>query len=354
MFSQKRKGMVYIHQSSCISHLPTFTEVNLEDLIPSVNNQLAAIEPKYHSIPPGQLRRMGRALRMGVGTSMQLLEKNTVNGILIATANGGIEDSITFLNQIIDYQEGRLTPTNFVQSTFNAIAGLSGMITKNHGYNATHVHRGLAFENALLDTIMLLRENPGHTYLVGGVDEISVRNYRMEALAGWYKKEELSNLDLYTSNTPGTMPGEGAAMFIANSSADNATAKLRDIQMLQSSNVHLVQHRLKLFLQKNAAEGNIDLFLSGESGDSRFQKFYTTCEQAVGADTSIARFKHAFGEFQTVSALAFWLSVYALNTQHLSEHFFKRTGSRKQIERILIYNNYQGVQHSFMLLEKLR
>jgi hypothetical protein len=344
--------MVYIHQSSCISHLPTFTEVNLEDLIPSVNNQLAAIEPKYHSIPPGQLRRMGRALRIGVGTSMQLLEKNTVNGILIATANGGIEDSITFLNQIIDYQEGRLTPTNFVQSTFNAIAGLSGMITKNHGYNATHVHRGLAFENALLDTIMLLRENPGHTYLVGGVDEISVRNYRMEALAGWYKKEELSSLDLYTANTPGTLPGEGAAMFIAGSLADNSLAKLQDIKTLHTTDLDLVQQQLKLFLQRNNAETSIDLFLSGESGDSRFQKFYKACELTVQKDASIARFKHAFGEFQTVSALAFWLSVHTLNTQYLPEHFYKRKGPIEKIERILIYNNYQGVQHSFLLLAK--
>ena len=49
--------------------------------------------------------------------------------MLIGTANGGIEDSIMFLNQIHDYEEGRLTPTSFVQSTYNAIAGMMGMIT---------------------------------------------------------------------------------------------------------------------------------------------------------------------------------------------------------------------------------
>lgn len=276
--------MIYIHQSSCISHQPTFTDIQLQELMPSAQNQLAAIEPKYTAIPPGQLRRMGRALRMGVGTSMQLLEKNVVDGILIATANGGIEDSITFLNQIIDFQEGRLTPTNFVQSTFNAIAGLTGMITHNHGYNATHVHRGLAFENALLDTTMLLLENPQHVYLVGGVDEISVRNYRMEALAGWYKKEELSNEDLYTSHTPGTLPGEGAAMFIVSNSEHQALARLKDLQMLHTTDVQLVQQQLLLFLEKNGVERSIDLFLTGENGDSRFQKFYDACEQLTDAD----------------------------------------------------------------------
>ena len=86
---------------------------------------------------------------MGVGTGMKLLLTNKVDGILIGTANGGIEDSIVFLNQIHDFEEGRLTPTNFVQSTYNAIAGMIGMITANKGYNATHVHRGQAFENVV-------------------------------------------------------------------------------------------------------------------------------------------------------------------------------------------------------------
>ena len=84
--------MFYIHQSSCISHQPTFNDVDLEDLKPSENNLIHAIEPKYENVPLGQLRRMGRALRMGVGTCMKLLGTHKVNGLLIGTANGGIED----------------------------------------------------------------------------------------------------------------------------------------------------------------------------------------------------------------------------------------------------------------------
>ena len=68
-----------------------------------------------------------------------------------------MEDCIKFLNQIIDYEEGLLTPGNFVQSTPNAIAAQLGLMTANKGYNITHVHRGLSFENALLDTILMLR-----------------------------------------------------------------------------------------------------------------------------------------------------------------------------------------------------
>lgn len=341
--------MLYIHQSSCISHQPTFTDVDLQNLYPSVNNQLAALEPKYTNIPLGQLRRMGRALRMGVGTGMALLEKNKVHGIVIGTSNGGIEDSITFLNQIIDYEEGRLTPTHFVQSTFNAIAGLLGMITHNTGYNATHVHRGLAFENVLLDAVMLLRENPTHTYLIGGVDEISVRNYRMESMAGWYKKEPVSNAHLYISETEGALPGEGAAMFLVNNNAQGATAKLVDLKLLHTADENLVAEQFAAFI----CEKEIDVFLSGENGDSRFKKYYTRCEQVVNKEAAIVRFKHFTGEFQTVSALGLWFGCWLLQNENLPEHCIKRNSTKSSRHRIALYNNYQGVQHSFMLVEKV-
>jgi hypothetical protein len=342
--------MFYIHQSSCISHQPTFNDVDLEDSKPSENNLIHAIEPKYENVPLGQLRRMGRALRMGVGACMKLLATNNVNGLLIGTANGGIEDSIMFLNQIHDYEEGRLTPTAFVQSTYNAIAGMVGMITVNHGYNATHVQRGHAFENVALDAAMLLKENPDNSYLIGGVDEISVKNHRLVSLAGWYRHDTVSNVDLYKGNATGTLPGEGAAMFIVNNKSEGAKAKLTSLKMVNSFDENLVKEQLNLFLKENP--GKIDLFLQGENGDNRLLKYYSACESLMSEKTTVARFKHAFGEFQTVTALAVWLATYVLQTQKLPQHFIKKK-SATEFNRILIYNNYQGVQHSFMLVERV-
>ena len=115
--------MLYIHQHTCISPQQAFNDVNIETLKESAENKLKAIEPVYEGIPPGILRRMGKAVRMGVGAAVPLLKTNTaIDGIIIGTANGGMEDCIKFLNQIIDYDEGLLTPGNFVQSTPNAIA----------------------------------------------------------------------------------------------------------------------------------------------------------------------------------------------------------------------------------------
>lgn len=114
-----------------------------------------------------------------------------------------------------------------------------------------------------------------------------------------------------------------------------------------------MEEQLKIFLKENLAEGEtIDLFLHGENGDSRLLKYYEAAENCVSASTTVARFKHAFGEFQTVPALALWLTTHVLQTQKLPEHFIKRN-SDSSFNRILIYNNYQGAQHGFMLVEKV-
>ncbi len=98
-------------------------------------------------------------------------------------------------------------PANFVQSTSNAAAAQIALVTKNHNYNITHVHRGLAFENALMDAVMLLKENPDAGYLLGCTDEISAYNYNIDRLAGWFRDEPVLNTELVQIMKPkGPLP----------------------------------------------------------------------------------------------------------------------------------------------------
>ena len=355
---------MYIHKSICISPQHTFSQINLEAIVSSIDNKLIVIEPKYENIPLNILRRMGKAVRMGVGAALPLIKDHPeLNGIIIGTANGGMEDCIKFLYQVIRYDEGKLTPTNFVQSTNNAIASQIGLSTRNNGYNITHVHRGLAFENALLDAMMLLAENPNSTYLLGSVDEISSYNYNLENLGGWYKKEIISNSDLYKNNTTGSIAGEHAAMFIVNNTQNDSSAKVKAIKTLHTGKTEEVTEQLQLFLQRNLSanpEGvnqPVDLFLTGENGDSRHNHFYHSCEELFNNHTSACRFKHLSGEHPTVVSFALWLSCFILSTQHVPRHILKNDYNKKPINpngvnTILIYNNSKGLQHSFILLEK--
>ncbi len=342
---------MYIHRTVCISPQHTYPDVDLEQVVASNENKLLVIEPKYENIPLNILRRMGKAVRLGVGAANILLkDQPMVDGIIIGTANGGMEDCIKFLNQIIDYNEGTLTPTNFVQSTTNAVAAQIALATANKGYNITHIHRGLAFENALLDAMMLVKENPDNTYLVSGLDEISGYNFNLERLSGLYKNEITSNLHLFESTTEGTIAGEGVAMFMVNDKKENAVAKVKALKFFHATDTDEVDERLKDFIKNNvASDEQIDLFLTGENGDSRTQHFYDHCETIV-KDIAVARFKQLTGEYATVSAFALWLCCYMITMQRVPHTILKSSLQSKQINTILIYNNFKGVQHSFILV----
>lgn len=346
--------MLYIHQAYCISPQKTFQQTDLETLHEPQEKRLLAIEPAYENIPPGILRRMGRAVRMGVGASLPAF-KNTseLNGIIIGTGKGGMEDCIKFLNQIVQYEEGLLAPGNFVQSTSNAVAAQVGMLSENKSYNTTHVHRGHAFENALLDAVMQLNGFAGKNYLLGGVDEISDFNYNIETLAGAYKKESVSNKQLYQTNSPGSIAGEGAAMFLVNDQKHNAIAKLEAVQIFHSEDESHVVNMFRRFMAASPQNGQpVGLFLSGENGDNRTLKFYAACEKQLNEHTPVARFKHLCGEYSTASSFALWLACRVFQGQKIPGHMFKYPVDVPAAETILLYNNYKGLQHSFMLIRK--
>jgi hypothetical protein len=356
--------MLYIHQYSCISPQHTFGSVDLDTLVPSTNNRLKALEPAYAGIPPGMLRRMGKCVKITLGAAMPLVSgQNPVDGIIIGSGNGGLEDSIRFLDQIVQYEEGMLTPANFVQSTANAMAAQISLLTHNHAYNTTHVHRGLAFENALLDAWMLAEEHPLAQWLVGGVDEISDYHLNIETLNGTFKADPCDNGELYASVSKGSLAGEGAAMFrVGGTAAPNGSASpngaaadgtgasharrvaaIAQVDLFHSTDPTYVQERLQAFI----GEDMPDLVLIGENGDPAFSKYYDILNAQPAA---LARFKHMSGESPTASAFATWLATHVIQTgASLPAHMIKREGSKTMdFTNVVIYNTYQGRQQGMI------
>lgn len=344
--------MLYIHHTSCISPQKTYGNQGFSFDQKSVDGKLLSIEPDYSGIPPGILRRMGKAVRMGVGAALPLLHQQTVpDGIILGTAIGGMEDCIKFLNQIVQYEEGMLTPGNFVQSTPNAVASQIGLMTKNTGYNITHVHRGLAFEMALLDAIMMSEEHPAAEWLVGGVDEISAYNYNIERLGGWYKNGEASSENLFVSGTPGSIAGEGAAMFRVSGIKENAIAAVKAIETIHTNDPVEILKRWRDFLKTHFSDQLPELIITGDNGDARIDPYYKAVQEASPSTSDILRFKHLSGEFPTASGFALWLalSINSLNTIPASAFVAPR--KKAAYHNAVIYNNYKGDQHSFTLIQ---
>ena len=138
-------------------------------------------------------------------------------------------------------------------------------------------------------------------------------------------------------------------MFVVNANAGSAIAVVKAIHTLHTDNVDLVKQQLQLFLQKNAAT-EIDLLISGENGDNRTLHFYSAAESLLPDDASIVRFKHLCGEFATASTSGLWYACEILQTQQVPAQMFKKKSSKTIYRNILLYNNFKGYQHSFILI----
>lgn len=351
---------MYISFTSCISPQATHTAAFLEGEIAWYEqHQYWAQEPKYKGmIPLNLLRRMSKAVRMSVGAGLPLIEAaGQLDGVIIGSANGSVKNSVDFLEQMITYNEGTLTPTKFVQSTSNSIAGTLALMGKVTGYNNTHVSTGLAFESALLDAWLILQEQPEWRLLVGGVEELSQSNYNIDERRKVYKAAPMPAQDLLKSQTPGTVAGEGAALFVVEGAArEGQLGRILDVdQICYPSSADLTE-KIEQFLSRNAlTAADIDTVFLGRNGDQKTDAIYDEVTNQFFPDQDLLVYKHLVGEYYTVQSVALWMATHWLNGKTLPETCFWRKGTRTAQEKrtILLYNQYEGIQHSFILLQSI-
>ena len=345
---------MYITDLYSISPQKTFDDSLFEGEVETFfGNKYLVIEPSYADlIPKGLLRRMGKAVRIGIGAGMPLIKKhNDIDGIILGTASGGIDECFKFLNQIVEYNEGTLTPTKFVQSTPNSTAGHLALMSKNTGYNNTHVGMGLAFESALLDAFLLFEEGEVSKLLIGNIEETSEQNHNVENFAGYFKAIEIASSDLLNSNTEGSVKGEGAAMFVVSDKKEDAICELIDVHQFTYPSDRNIEKRAKRFLEKNNTSiEDIDSLVLGLSGDSRNDFWYTDLMSSF-PNTTVYSYKNLVGEYTTANAFATWLAANILTGKTIPAAAIYKDRNRTP-KNILIYNNYLGEQHGFILLKK--
>lgn len=125
-------------------------------------------------ISPMEARRMGKLMKASTLTSLRALKEAGVDcpdAIIAATANGMLETTEKFLEDIDANGEELLKPTLFMQSTHNTLSSAIAIRTKCHGYNITYSQGEKSMEWALRDAERLIRTGKAETVLVGYHDE---------------------------------------------------------------------------------------------------------------------------------------------------------------------------------------
>lgn len=260
-------------------------------------------EPDYKLLIPNATlrRRMSRMVRMGVATGLQCIGETAVpvDAILTATGLGCLADTEKFMNTILEHNEELLAPTAFIQSTFNTIGAQIALLTGNHSYNTTYVHRAFSLESALLDAALLLQEGEASSVLVGAVDEMTPALEAILGRLGFWKKAK---------------PGEGAAFFLLSGNpSPECMAELRDMELFSGSfTKEEIDKRMEAFLLRNGA----------------------TDACVVLPD----EYKRYCGEFPTAMSFALWYACIRM----------QEAGSPGSV---LLYNSLLD-NHSFLLIKK--
>ncbi len=349
---------IYIRSAAAISAQKTFGDVPfLTEPVEYQETRLKAIEPDYKDyIDPKLIRRMSHIIKMGVAAARECLNRAQTDmpgAIITGTAYGCLEDTITFLTRMIELEEEMLPPTAFIQSTHNTVAAQIALMLQCHEYNNTFVHKGISFESALLDAIMLLKEGKTDNILVGGTDEMTDASFAILTRLGLYKRWPLSNLALFNTSSNGSIGGEGAAFFLLTDKPNsNNLAELIAIKTFyKPTTIKNTELNINAFLLANSVKiEDIDLVITGRNGNLRNDAVYDALNKLLFAQNAKANYKHLCGEYPTSVSFALWLAANIIKKGVVPAIVAERDIKSQTPKRILIYNHYQNNYHSLMLV----
>lgn len=348
----------YINGMGCVSSQDTYETSFLESVeINTTENIVYAKQPSYKElIPPAAARRMAKGVKMGIAASTKALKESNVevpDAIITGTGMGCIEDSEKFLKALIDNNEEYLTPTNFIQSTHNTVGAQIALGLGCKGYNFTYVNGSISFESALLDAKLQLENEEENTILVGAADETSSHTMELFKLVNIIKKESDQPYSVLDSNSSGVVYSEGATFVtLENVKKENSYAVLEALQIQNELNIDEVESFITSFLDKNHLKiQDIDVVVLGNNGDINFDTYYT----AVGSlfdQIPQVYYKHLCGEFNTASAFGFWVAASILKNQAIPKVVKMNSFEKVAFSKVLLYNQFQGKDHSLVLLSK--
>lgn len=349
---------VYINSAACISAQDTLNEDFFRNLKPENSVQvLKAIEPVYKEfIPPAMIRRMSKTVKMSSVASQYALKEAGIenpDAIITGTGMGCSQDSEKFLKNVLDNHEEFLTPTYFIQSTHNTVAGQIALGLQCHAYNFTYVNTSSSLEFSFLDGKLQINDGEAENVLVGSTDEQTERVMELYQLNKTIKKEENLPVDFLNSETEGVIWGEGASFFVlGKDKTESSYAQLTDIQITNKLDLEETQQFIEDFLAKNNLTSNdIDAVILGFSGDVKSDVYY---KNATGLfeNSALLYYKHLSGEFNTASGFSTFMACHILKNQEIPEVMLINDLKKEEIKNILLYNHLGGNDHSLVLLGK--
>jgi 3-oxoacyl-(acyl-carrier-protein) synthase len=348
----------YITSTAAISPQSTLDEKNyLENLKFPEKEFLEALEPEYREfIDPKLSRRMARIIKMGVTTAKVCLDRAGIKmpgAIIVGTGLGCLQDTEKFLVDLLENKEGLLSPTSFIQSTHNTIAGQIALTLNCTNHNFTFTQRGHSFENSLEDALLQLNEGVDNV-LVGGIDEVTPTLYKILSQAGFVKNTIEQDSANSNSNQPAFL-GEGAAFFTLSDKQSETTLATIDAfrSFYAPVSENAIAEQVKSFLKAcNVDLNEIDTVMMGYNGSESDDAIYERLREQLFEDKQILSFKNLCGEYFTASAFGHHLAANVVYRQKVIPEIQVTGKSPETINKLLFYNHTNSKYHTLTLFSK--
>lgn len=316
------------------------------------------IAPNYGTIIPGpEARRLSSGMKMSIAATKAAMGQagvEQVDAVITATGMGCIRDSEKFLRAILDNDEQFLTPTPFIQSTHNSVAGHLARMLACTGYNFTYVHGSNSFASSVIDAMMQLRSGDAGVVLIGGVDELGDHSTELHRRNGHIKGKPVPSAGLLASTTSGTVFGEGAGFFVLSTvKGPAAHAELVAARAWHRTGADGIGRHVLDFLHANGMDpADVDAVVLGRNGDGDHDGCYDTLDQGLFKRHTQLAYKHRTGEYHTSPAFAMYLAARVLERGAVPAAYLLKGPSDGNIRTILQYGQYRGVDHNLTLLRK--
>lgn len=315
-----------IKASSTISHQPTFRNKGFSMELLELKPDSELITPDYGAfIPAMDRRRMSDVLKMAIACSIDCLEQaglSQPDAIIVGTSMGCCVHTKNFLDKIFTANEGLLSPTSFIVSTHNTIAGQISLLLKNHGYNITHTQNSLSFEQALIDG-MLCINNGNSNVLVGGADEEEDSIYNM--------KERLNDEKIHITC--------GVSFFVLSKEKNNPSS----INLVDAGSFGLIDDSSGIIIEflnsNNLLTEEIDLVL------------YANSEQKKTEELKIIFGHRRIIDYQKIAGTYFTNSAFAMNYGIDILSHRKHPAFGDGISKVLVCNNLIPENLGLILLD---
>lgn len=350
----------YINGMGIVSAQKTFDSEFLSEVsVNETENVLYAQQPSYKEmIPPAMIRRMAKGVKMGIYASTKALEEAGIEvpgAIITGTGMGCVEDSEKFLKAILDNDEQFLTPTSFIQSTHNTVGAQIALGLQCKNYNFTYVNGAVSMETALLDAKMQLDNEELDNVLVGGIDETAQHTIELFKLTQVIKNEEDKPYTVLNSTSKGVVFGEGATFFaLANTANENSYAKIEDLSLRNVLHPDQVESFVNEFLKSNnLTVSDIDAVVLGNNGDVEDDRYYQISKTTFN-ETPQVFYKHLSGEYNTASGFGLWTATNIVKNQEIPSVVQMNGLKKEAYQNVLLYNQYQGRDHSLILLKNAK